>query len=265
MGGKPLRRIITLGLVISVLSIAPIAVVATADDISGEATDDISGEAIADDTNLGITRNPPSLSDSELDARLAFLEKRLDAGEQYSKIWQWGWTGGYSVGMIVGSAQAIDTSNNKKRANYIVTASKGLIGTTRMLFFRHPGRNGADPMREISGNSREAKLQRLAEGEALLQKVAKRAEQRTNWKSHAMNVALNAVGGAFIFGFGRDKDAGISMGVGISVGTAQILTAPKRGIQDLEDYQTRFGMKTASRFDWMIVPTTGGVALQVTF
>ena len=120
-------------------------------------------------------------------------------------------------------------------------------------------------MRAIPGDSREAKLQRLAKGEELLKKVAKRAEQRTNWKSHAGNIALNAAGGAFIFGFGRDKDAGISMGVGIAVGTAQILSAPKRGIQDLEDYQTRFGMKTASRFDWMIVPTMGGVALQVTF
>ena len=43
------------------------------------------------------------------------------------------------------------------------------------------------------------------------------------------------------------------------------MSAPKRGIQDLEDYQTRFDMKTADRFDWMIVPTMGGVALQVTF
>jgi hypothetical protein len=240
-----------------VLSIAAIAMEATADDISGEAT--------ADDTNAGLTHQPSSLSDSELDARLAFLEERLDAGENYSKYWQWGWTGGYSLGIIIGTAQAIDTNNDKKRANYIVTAVKGAIGTSRMVFFPHPGRNGADPMREIPGDSREAKLERLEKGEETLQRVAKRAEQRTNWKSHAANVALNAAGGAFIFGFGRDKDAGISMGIGVAVGTTQILSAPKRGIQDLEDYQTRFDMKTSSRVDWMIVPTMGGVALQVTF
>ena len=97
-------------------------------------------------------------------------------------------------------------------------------------------------MRVITGDSREAKLQRLAEGEALLQRISDRAELRTDWKSHAMNVALNTAGGAFIFGFGRDSDAAISMGVGITVGTAQILTAPKSGIQDLEDYQTRFDL-----------------------
>ena len=229
---------------------------ATADDISGESTDD---------QNRGLTRNPPSLSDSDLDARLRFLEDRLDAGQRYTQYWQWGWTGGYATGIIIGTVQAIDENKNKKKVDDIVTAVKSVIGTSRMVFFPHPGRHGAEAMRAIPGDSREAKLQRLAEGEELLKKVAKRAEQRTNWKSHAGNIALNAAGGAFIFGFGRDKDAGISMGVGIAVGTAQILSAPKRGIQDLEDYETRFGMKTASRFDWMVVPTMGGVALQVTF
>ncbi len=235
---------------------------ATADDVSTILEDESSQKEAAPS---GLTRNPPGLSDSELDARLAFLEQRLDGGEKYAKYWQWGWTGGYSLGIVIGTAQAIDEDENKKRTNHIVTAVKGVIGTSRMLFFPHPGRNGADAMREISGDSRKAKLQRLKKGEETLQRVAKRAKQRTNWKSHAGNIALNAAGGAFIFGFGRDKDAGISMGIGISVGTMQILSAPKRGIQDLSDYETEFGMKTASRFDWMIVPTMGGAALRVTF
>jgi hypothetical protein len=243
-----MRRLITLGIAISVLAIAPIPTEATADDI--------------DD---GITRSPSSLSDSELDARLRFLEERIDAGKKYTQYWQWGWTAGYGMGIVIGTTQAILEDGDKQRVNDIVTASKAVIGTTRLLVARHPGRHGADSMRAISGNSREAKLQRLAEGERLLQQIAKRAEQRTSWKSYAGNIALNAAGGAFIFGFGRDKDAWQSMGVGITVGTIQILSAPKRGIQDLEDYETRFGMKTASRFDWMIVPTMGGVGVQVTF
>jgi len=120
-------------------------------------------------------------------------------------------------------------------------------------------------MREIGGDSREAKLERLAVGEELLQSVATRAEQRTDWRSHAGNIALNLAGAGFIFGFGRESDAWESIGLGIGVGTLNILTAPKRGIQDLADYETRFGMKTASRFHWSIVPTAGGAALQVTF
>ncbi|MFV1978203.1 MAG: hypothetical protein ACC649_02515 [Myxococcota bacterium] len=234
-----------------------------------------------------ITRNSSGLSDSELDARLAFLEERLDGGERYAKIWQWGWTGGYALGVVIGVGEAIFCCSNRKsgpgtrkvnggfhsakekrneqRVTYYVTAVKGVIGTTRMLFWRHPGRNGADSMRAIEGDSREAKLARLAEGEEVLQDVAKRAEERTNWKSHAGNIGLNLAGAGFIFGFGRDSDAWESLGVGIGVGTLHILSAPKRSIQDLDDYQTRFGMKTANRFNWTIVPSMGGVALKVTF
>ena len=248
IGGNPVRRLISVGAAISVLMIAPISMEATAGDIEG-----------------GLTRNPSSLSDSELDARLKFLEQRLDAGHTYTKYWQWGWTGAYGLGIAIGTAQAIDTNGKKDRADYIVTAVKSVIGTTRMIVARHPGRHGAEPMREVSGSSREAKLERLMKGEELLQRVAARAEQRTSWKAHAGNVALNMAGAGFILGFGHSTDAAKSFGIGVVVGEANIWSAPKRGIQDLEDYQTRFDMKTASRFDWMIVPAMGGVALQVTF
>jgi hypothetical protein len=263
--------------VLIAISIVMAAVAPAAGDDLGTILED---DSTQQHTKLDpITRNPSGLSDSELDARLAFLEERLDDGERYAKIWQWGWTGGYALGVVIGVGEAIWCCSNKKsgdfnsakekrneqRVTYYVTAAKGVIGTTRMLFWRHPGRNGADSMRAIAGDSREAKLARLAEGEEVLQDVAKRAEERTNWKSHAGNIGLNLAGAGFIFGFGRDSDAWESLGVGIGVGTLHILSAPKRSIQDLDDYQTRFGMKTANRFNWTIVPTMGGAALKVTF
>ncbi len=226
-----------------------------------------------------LTRNPSALSDVELDARLAFLEERLDAGESYAKGWQWGWTSGYALGIVYGVGQSIACCSNKKsgpansvrkkrneqRVNYIVTAAKSTIGTTRMLVWRHPGRHGADAMRAIEGDSREAKIERLEVGEAVLQRVAKRAKRRLDWRAHAGNVGLNVAGAAFTFGFGRASDAWESLAVGVGVGTLNILSAPNRGSQDLNDYETRFGMKTASRFSWSIVPTMGGAALRITF
>jgi len=276
--------------VLIAISIA-MAVVAPAagDDRSTNLKDDSSQQ---DTTHGRITRNPSGLSDSELDARLAFLEKRLDDGENYAKYWQWGWTGGYGLGIVVGVGKSISCCSNRKagpggqrdpitgqvfgfhsrkekrneqRVNHIVTAVKGVIGTSRMLLSRHPGRHGADAMRAIEGDSREDKLARLDKGEELLQSVAKSAERRWSWKAHAGNIGLNLAGAGFIFGFGRESDAWESLGIGIGVGTIQILSAPKRGIKDLDDYETRFGMKTASRFNWSIVPTMGGAALKVTF
>jgi hypothetical protein len=223
------------------------------------------GSQAEDEQKAGLTHNASALSDSELDARLRFLEEHLDDGETWAKNWQWGWTGGYSVGIVYGTARAIASDHQKNRINFIVTAAKAVIGTSRLLFWRHPGRNGADSMRAVEGDSREARLARLEEGEVLLQAVAKRAEQRTDWRAHAGNIGLNLAGAGFIFGFGHTSDAWESLGVGILVGELNIWTAPKRGIQDLSDYQTRFGMKTASRFHWTIVPTMGGAAVMVTF
>jgi hypothetical protein len=212
---------------------------AAGDDLSTIPDDDSSQQ---DEPRPNLTRNPSGLSDSELDARLAFLEKRLDDGETYAKVWQWSWTGAYGLGVVIGTVQAATCCSNEKG-----------------------GRHGADSMRAIEGDSREAKLARLAEGESVLQSVAKTAERRWHWKPHVGNIALNTAGAAFIFGFGRNSDAWESLGIGIGVGTLNILTAPKRGIKDLNDYETRFGMKTASRFNWTIVPTMGGAALRVTF
>ena len=223
------------------------------------------GSQADDEQKVGLSHNASALSDSELDARLRFLEERLDDGEKWAKNWQWGWTGGYSVGIVYGTARAIASDQQKNRINFIVTAVKSTIGTSRLLFWRHPGRNGADSMRAVKGDSREARLARLEEGEVLLQAVAKRAEQRTDWRAHAGNIWLNLAGAGFIFGFCHTSDAWESLGAGIVVGELNLWIAPKRGIQDLSDYQTRFGMKTAKRFHWTIVPTMGGAALKVTF
>jgi hypothetical protein len=261
-----------IAIAIGMAAVAP----AAGDDLSTILKDDSTQQ---DTTHDRLTRNPSGLSDSELDARLAFLEERLDDGENYAKYWQWGWTGGYAIGIAVGVGKSITCCSNKKsgpansvkekrneqRVTHIVTAVKGVIGTSRMLLMRHPGRHGADAMRAIEGDSRDAKLERLAKGEEILQDVAKSAERRWSWKAHAGNIGLNLAGAGFIFGFGRESDAWESLGIGIGVGTVQILSAPKRGIQDLDDYETRFGMKTANRFNWSIVPTMSGAALQVTF
>ncbi len=223
------------------------------------------GSQAADEQKVGLTRDASTLSDSELDARLRFLEERLDGGEAWAKTWHWGWAGIYSASVVYGTTLAIVADQGKNRANHITSAVKSAIGTSWLLLYRHPGRNGADSMRAVTGNSREARLARLAEGEVLLQAVAKSAEQRTDWKYHAGNIALNLAGAGFIFGLGRDSDAWKSLGVGIVVGELSIWSAPKSGIQDLSDYQARFGIKTASRFHWTIVPTMGGAALRVTF
>jgi len=228
----------------------------------------LAAPALADDPPAGapITPNAQGLSDAELDRRIEWLEQTLDAGAGYSKLWQYGWSSGYAVGMVGGAVQAGLTSKNDTRVNAIVTASKALIGTTRLLLTLHPGRLGAQPMRDVVGTNHDAKLQRLTAGEAQLEEVAERAEKRHRWQRHAGNVALNLIGGGFIFGFGDDTDAAVSIGVGIVVGELMIWSSPKRAEADLQSYRQQFA-STPQDPPWTVslVPMTGGAGIKIDF
>jgi len=157
------------------------------------------------------------------------------------------------------------SEDNEHQADYVVSAVKAAGGVARMYFMPHPVRNGADPIREMGGSSREAKARKLAKAEELLLASAKASDRRWSKKAHAANVLVNVAGGAIIWGLGAPSDALSSTLVGVAVGTANILSAPGAGSKDLEDYKARFGMGTAKRWDWKVVPTMGGAALQVTF
>jgi len=167
---------------------------------------------------------------------------------------------------VIGTARAAASHSGKNRADYVTGAVKSVIGTTRLVFWPHPGRNGADAIEPARfGPSRSAQERRLQRGEEILEAVAEQARRRWSWQAHAANVGLNLAGAGFILGFGHASDAAVSLGMGVAFGTAQILSAPKRGLRDLETYRTRFDMKASQRFQWSVTPTIGGAALNVRF
>lgn len=226
----------------------------------------ISASAADPSGTTGITTSPDALSDAELDQRIAWLKTTLDATAGYSKFWQYGWASGYTLGIGIGVAQAATTSKNDTRVNSIVTASKAVIGTARMLWDPHPGRLGADPMRAISGDDRSAKLQRLAVGESQLTRVSERAQKRLRWERHVGSVALNLVGGAFVAGFGDWEDALISTAVGVVVGEVMIFSSPKAAASNLSDYQQKFaGITRPDEWQVSLIPTGMGAAIRVDF
>lgn len=227
----------------------------------------LSGNVRADDMGgaESITVNPSRLSTSDLDSRIAFIEERLDASRKHAYYWQWGWMGAYSTGLVLQSVRAGISEDNEHQADYVVSAVKAAGGVARMYFMPHPVRNGADPIREMGGSSREAKARKLAKAEELLLESARFSDRRWSEKAHLANVLVNVAGGAIIWGLGAPSDALSSTLVGIAVGTANILSAPGAGSKDLDDYKSRFGMGTAKRWDWKVVPTMGGAAVHVTF
>jgi hypothetical protein len=217
------------------------------------------------ETVSAITSSSEALSDEDLDRRLDWLTTTLDGAATYSKLWQYGWSSGYTLGIGIGTAQAVTTNKNDTMVNGIVTASKAVIGTARLLLAPHPGRLGAGPMREIVGDDRASKLRRLTVGELQLSRAAERAEDRLRWQRHTGNVLLNAVGGAFIFGFGDPVDAAISIAVGIAVGELMIFTSPKAAESELQSYRERFAGAPPPKWRVSLAPMANGAAIRIQF
>jgi hypothetical protein len=223
----------------------------------------LAGSARADEMQT-ITANPSGLSEAELDARIAFIEERLDATRKHAYYWQWGWTGFYGAGLVVQSIRAGVSEDNEHQADYVVSAIKAAGGVTRMLVAPHEIRNGADPIRAMGGNTREAKARKLVKAESMLLEAAHLSDRRFSKKAHAGNVLVNVAGGAIIWGLGAPSKALESTLVGIAIGAANILTMPWKNDDDLDAYKARFG-GSARGWDWQIVPTLSGAAVQVTF
>jgi hypothetical protein len=223
-----------------------------------------------DETEHGaISGDLAGLPDDEIDARIAFIEERLDDGQLNSQIWQYGFTTGYGIGALYGTIGASVTGDNDQRVEFIVTGAKAFIGVGRLLYAPHPGRHGAEPIRAVQGDLREDRLRRLQVAEDLLEVNADRARSRWAWQRHVTNLALNMAGFGVIWTLGEEGAAISSTLVGIAVGEAMAFTMPWRAEDDLEDYRARFDGARRDRMSWslepMVLRSGSGLALRLNF
>lgn len=206
------------------------------------------------------------LSPAETEARLNFLEQRLDEGRFAAQAWQYGWSGVFGIGLVAGAAQAALADDGDERVYQIVGAVKSAGGLAQMLTDPLPARLGADPLREVPDGTPGGRLQRLALGERQLIENAARAESRYSWRRHLEGVTTNVIGGAVIYSLGDSTDALVSTLSGILVGELQIWTQPWRATADLDAYRTAFPTTMASRgIEWQLRPTLHGVEVAFRF
>jgi hypothetical protein len=197
--------------------------------------------------------------------RLTWLVERAESRERYADLWWRGWIGFYGAGAVIQGTRAGFEDDKGKRVDLIVSAVKAVGGTTRLYFYRPVARLGADPLLAEPLPNEEACIERVAQGEALLQKAAKESQSRWDLKGHFFNVAVNLFG-ALIVTQGFDQKSGwTSAGIGIAVGEAMLWSHPWHGKSDLEEYETRFGPPTTPQVSWMLMPYERGLQVQVRF
>ncbi len=204
----------------------------------------------------------------EAEARLHFLEQRLDAGRIHAQAWYWSWLTINGGGLAVSTANAADKKQGDTRAFNIVQASQAALGLTDMLVLRPmPGREGAEPVRAAA--ARGAGLDEQVEaGERLLVASADRAEQRRDWRVHLGNLLLQSLSAGVLLALHEPGYAGITMLIGIPAGEANIWSEPGRAAGDLEAYRKLVetgALPAEPNARWYLGPSTNGVAVEVRY
>ena len=224
----------------------------------------IGGKEATEAQRLARAERAATLSDDQINRRIAFLTDRLDERRLHAAAWWYGWLVIDGGGMVARAWQSV-YHYGTHRVSDISQAGKGAIGVAYLLLNPMPGVSGANPVRDMSSATREDKLAQLAEAEYILSRTAERAESRKSWLLHFGNLFLNAAAAAPVAAYGNWNRAAQGFFIGTAAGEAQIWTQPWNGPSDWADYE-RFvatdGAETrAPQSNWRIVPTGTGLAV----
>lgn len=209
----------------------------------------------------------PSLPDAEIEARIAFIEERLEGSRRHAHLWNLGWWIANGVGVATGTAEVAAADDGSERAAGVVTVVLSLGGFAYQHFLPMRARFGADPIRDLPDRTHEEKVARLEKAQELLEYDAERATAQLDWKAHVGNAAVAAAATGIVLASGDRKSPAFLTGAQVLLGgEAQFWTEPAAPRRNIEDYVRRFriGPSRVSH-RWQVVPQGAGLALRLDF
>lgn len=181
------------------------------------------------------------LEHAALDARLRFLEDRLERPRAYAEVWQYGWSAVQGAA-IIWRLPFLNSDDKDTQLRGMVDVVKATFGLADLWVGQPiPAFRGADPIRAMPGRTRAEKIAKIERGEAILRDSARRATDRATFWDHRRILGFNLLGGAVLLVFGDEQDALMSTLIGIAGGELQMWTEPARAVRDLREYEGRFG------------------------
>jgi len=192
-------------------------------------------------------------------SRLQFLEQSLDDSQGRIRLWQNGWTAVYSSAALTYAGLALDTDDSDERTLHALGSLRALMAVTLLNMRPHPGRNGADSIRQIAHASVQ---ERLVAAERLLEDSARRTASKRRPARHLRNVLVNLGFGGLVWAMGDKDDALPFTLMGIAGGEALLWTLPEGPRRDLAGYRNRFGQRSSGAPTWRIEPRPGGIGIQ---
>lgn len=179
--------------------------------------------------------------DPDTEARLAFIEQRLEEAQPKERLWWRSWMTVFVFGVGWGITNGVLEDNNEQAAADYVNAAKSVLGIADLTLRPHVGRFGAAPIRAIPKTSPESCRERLRVAEKHLEEASDAASMRWSWQRHLWSLTLN-LGAAVAIAEGADEPERGWQDFAISETSAElhIWTHPTRIADGWDEYRTKF-------------------------
>jgi hypothetical protein len=214
--------------------------------------------AKADDTEVCPT-NP-------LDAiRYQSLFATLKLGQAPAKRWWFSWTSAYGVATLSQGVLAAVTTDRGTRIDSIVGAAESAVGVIGMLTsVPHTQMWAPTELEKMDARTPCDRERRLRRAEELLRRSAKEEEQGRAWYTQVLGAVVNLAAPAVLWiGYKRYASGWYTLGPGIAIQEAQILTQPKAAIGAWLAYERSLGKHDGVSVSF--TPLLGGGAVSGTF
>ena len=218
-----------------------------------------------------LTAPRPALAQTcnvDTEARLEFLETRLDAGQRNEKWWWNSWMTIFVIGALFKTTEGALENDGSNAAAAYIAAGKSVLGVANLTLRPHVGRRGAEPMRAIPKTSQANCAERLALAERTMGLAAKASSERWNWKTHASSLALNLAAGLAVAEGWNDPGSGWrDFGVSTVSSEIHIWTHPTMAADSWSEYRAEFSGIPVARAPstFRIAALPGGIAMHWKF
>ncbi len=170
-------------------------------------------------------------------ARLAEIQRVLDAEQGPARTWWWFWTIGFATAAVggLGLAQVVDDPSLSD--GFAVGAVGAAIGFTSMLVIPFPAKHAGDEARALSGTPAE----RLDAAERVFEDAANREAFGEGWLAHLGGLAVGTGLATYLWQVRGRPDAALrNFAMSLAVGQAKIHTQPDHLPDAWDAYRARW-------------------------
>jgi hypothetical protein len=221
---------------------------------------------------VGSASAQDGLSDSQIEARVQYIQQALQHGKPAANRWWYGWLIGYSSATFAQGAIGLASKDHETRQDMSLGAATTFLGAMGQIIAPMVPGSAAARLASLPENTPEERKEKLRKAEKLLKACALREKSGRSWQAHAITGGANLCSGLIVWlGFKRSPWEGFgNFALNTAVTELQIWTQPTSAIKDYDTYCSRgkSGQEMGyvrSELNWFVAIYPGRLAISVVF